>query len=407
MAGGKPPGREKATEQPVEPARSISGLLLAARKDWRASLLILAVTVAIVAAISIVVAYAFLAPSPKPQIALPYDVFKDELKNGNVASVSTIGSRITGVACTTVKEPGTRRQSALFSTVLPNFGDGELEALIESARCNGHRVAINPERVVFRWDYVLSATPLSTFAAVLAGFVIIAVATILSLPKEGSIPPYIPLQPLLTAFLTLVVAAFLFAVLAGLPAGGGDRLLPLAQGYAVSWILVFGILQTAVGISWLVKHFVVDVNQDAALRTARLVVHVSIVVLAVAIAGAVTQPLYVLYPDRAIEDGAAWAIVGIVPLVAIPVGIWFNRGRDHKLVRHLTTPALGLVILAFLGAGVLLGSTEDDVRNGYKVLFSLMVAAQVVLGGVFTLYEAALPFGGSRRRSPTGGVAAS
>jgi hypothetical protein len=379
----------------IEWITSLKAFALAGRRNWKASLLILAAAGCVVAAVSILVAYDFLSPAPEREVVLPYNDFKDQLKSHNIASLTTVGTRIEGMTCKAVSEPVTRQKATRFTTALPSFGDPELEALVEAAPgCDGHPVSINPERVAFRWDFIISATPLSTFAAILAGFVIVAVATILSFPKEGSTPAHIPLQPLLTAFLTLVVAAFLFAVLAGSPPGGGDRLLPLAQGYAISWVLVFGILQTAVGIAWLMKHFVVD---QSALRAARWVVHVSILVLAVAIAGAITQPLYVLYPGSALKDGAAWAILGVVPLFAIPVGIWFNRDKSHELLTQLTRPAMGLVVVGFIGCGVLLGMTEDDARNGYKLLFSSMVAAQAVLTGVFILYEASLPVVSSMR----------
>lgn len=381
--------RDKSALAPIEWTTSIRAFALRGRRNWRASLLILAAAACIVAAVSILAAYDFFAPTPDREVVLPYDEFKNQLKSHNIASLTTVGMRIEGVTCRAVTERVTHQQAMKFTTALPSFGDPELEALVEATPgCGGHRVSINAERVAFRWDFIVSATPLSTFAAILAGFVIVAVATILSFPKEGSIPAHIPLQPLLTAFLTLVVAAFLFAVLAGSPPGGGDRLLPLAQGYAISWVLVFGILQTAVGIAWLMKHFVVD---ESALRAARWVVHVSILVLAVAIAGAITQPLYVLYPGRSNQDGAAWAILGAVPLIAIPVGIWFNTDRSHELLAQLTRPAMGLVVAGFICSGVLLGMTEEDARNGYKLLFSSMVAAQAVLAGVFIMYEASLP----------------
>lgn len=342
----------------------------------------------VVVALTIVGAY-LVAPSPAVRVVLPYDMFKAQLKNHNLASLTTVGARIEGVTCTSVKEPGTQRVATLFATTPPSYGDPELEALVEaSPGCNGQGVSVNAQRVAFRWDFIPSATPLSTFSAVLAGFVIIAVATILSFPTEGKTPPHIPLQPLLTAFLTLVVAAFLFAVMTGIPPGGGDLLLPLAQGYAISWLLVFGILQTVVGIAWLMKHFDMEAS---ALRAARWVVHVGVLVLGIAIAGAITQALYVLYPDRLVEDFAAWAFVSAVPLLGVPIGVRLNRGHPEKLLSDLTLPALGLVVAGLLGCTLLLGISEQQARDVYRILFSLMVGAQVVLAATVVLYEASLP----------------
>jgi hypothetical protein len=386
MARGRagPPTHKAAPAR----ARSPQAAVLAWWGSWNQTVKRVTLAGIVVVALTIVAAY-LVGPSPDVRVVLPYDVFKAQLKNHNIASLTTVGTRIEGVTCSSVKEPGTPRVATLFATTSPAYGDPELEALVEaSPGCNGGGVSINPQRVAFRWDFIPSATPLSTFSAVLAGFVIIAVATILSFPTEGKTPPHIPLQPLLTAFLTLVVAAFLFAVMTGIPPGGGDLLLPLAQGYAISWLLVFGILQTVVGIAWLMKHFDMEAS---ALRAARWVVHVGVLVLGIAIAGAITQVLYVLYPDRVVEDFAAWAFVSAVPLLGVPIGVRLNRDHSEKLLSDLTLPALGLVVAGLLGCTLLLGISEEQARDAYKVLFSLMVGAQVVLAVTVVLYEASLP----------------
>jgi hypothetical protein len=386
MARGRP--ESPAHKAPPARALSLPARVLESWSNWNQTIKRVTLAGIVVVAVTILAAY-LVAPSPDVRVVLPYDVFKVQLKNHNVASLTTVGTRIEGVTCSSVTEPGTARAATLFATTSPAYGDPELEALVEaSPGCNGRGVSVNAQRVAFRWDFIPSATPLSTFSAVLAGFVIIAVATILSFPIEGKIPPHIPLQPLLTAFLTLVVSAFLFAVMTGIPPGGGDLLLPLAQGYAISWLLVFGILQTVVGIAWLMKHFDMEAS---ALRAARWVVHVGVLVLGIAIAGAITQALYVLYPDRVIEDGAAWAFVSIVPLLAVPIGVRLNKGGSEKLLSELTLPALGLVVAGLIGCTLLLGISEEQARDGYKVVFSLMVAAQMVLAVTVVLYEAGLP----------------
>ena len=124
------------------------------------------------------------------QIVLPYSAFKAQVKADNVRSVTTSGGTLEGETRKPVQEPGSTTVSTSFTTRLPSFGDPTLEAALESDKAQ-----INPGRASFTWDVAATASPLSTLAAVLAGFVLIAIVAILTFPPSGPIPKHDPLHP--------------------------------------------------------------------------------------------------------------------------------------------------------------------------------------------------------------------
>lgn len=341
------------------------------------------------------------------QIALPYDVFKSQVLEHNVASIATIGNIVDGSTRRPIAEPGTGRLSTSFTSQLPTFADAELEPALEA-----DKALINSARESFTWDVVPAAPSLSTLSAVLAGFVLIAVVAILTFPPRGPIPTHDPLHPMLAAFITLVVAALLYAVLAGGGSSGGTHLAPLAEDYVVSWILAYGVLQTSVGIAWLLRDYGVA---DDAVRAARLMVHTAVVVLAASLAGILVQPLYVLYPTSAVANGIAWGVTAALPVLAGLLGesaASATAGSDAATARaqlrrlkQMTPVALALLVAAVVGFGVISGSSEETVRQGgYRTVFSVLVAAQVLLAWLVFRYELVLPRNSDRAERVREGV---
>src|SRR3979411_2587370 len=100
------------------------------------------VTLAIILLANIFVTNVLLAPAQPTTVALSYDVFKQQLVDGNVVSVTTTGDAITGVTKTPVKESSPSTVSAThFTTQRPSFANDGLETLMEQ-----HGVTINAKQ---------------------------------------------------------------------------------------------------------------------------------------------------------------------------------------------------------------------------------------------------------------------
>src|SRR4030088_51234 len=120
-----PPGGPPRPSQPVprNPMRST--------RLW--------VTLAIVLLANIFVTNVLLAPAQPTTVTLSYDVFKQQVLDGNVISVTTTGDAIAGVTRAPVKEsPPSTASATHFTTQRPSFANDGLEALLES-----NKVTIN------------------------------------------------------------------------------------------------------------------------------------------------------------------------------------------------------------------------------------------------------------------------
>ncbi len=95
-------------------------------------------TLAIILLANIFITNVLFAPAQPTTVTLPYDVFKQQVTDGNVISVTTTGDAITGVTKTAVKEPTTGVSATHFTTQRPSFADDSLEPLLEQ-----HGVTIN------------------------------------------------------------------------------------------------------------------------------------------------------------------------------------------------------------------------------------------------------------------------
>jgi hypothetical protein len=327
-------------------------------------------------------------PSPPELTRIPYSTFKQNLDH--VASVTTTGRSIDGRMKSPVRLSGISSTVQSFTTVIPAYGDGDLEGQLEK-----DGVKIDDGRITFGWDIVVAATPFATLAAILAGFVIVAIVAMITFPpniKDADLreKQYAPLIPFLGAFFTLILAAFLFSVLAGNGSSGGNRLLPLAEGYFLSWIFGCGVVQTCVGLALLMGDYQVTFAVGAVRRTAEAIVHLGVVLAAVATAGVLVQPLFVLYPDRGVEGSIAWVFMAALPILAIPLGAAFRETRGLDELRHTTNLAMAMVLVLTVAYGVASAGTEQEIRVWYGALFIGTVVAQLALCGLFAGYEATL-----------------
>jgi cell division protease FtsH len=97
------------------------------------------ITLAIILLANIFVTNVLLAPAQPTSVTLSYDVFKQQVLDGNVVSVTTTGDAIAGVTKTPVKESSPSTISAThFTTQRPSFASDGLETLLEQ-----HGVTIN------------------------------------------------------------------------------------------------------------------------------------------------------------------------------------------------------------------------------------------------------------------------
>lgn len=325
-------------------------------------------------------------PSPPALTRISYSEFKKHLDN--VASVTTTGRNLDGKMKVAESIQGAGSPVLSFTTEIPTYGDADLQALLER-----NNVTVNPGKDTFNWDVVLSATPFSTLAAILAGFVIIAIVAMLTFPPNAGEEKkqYAPLIPLLAAFFTLVLAAFLFSVLSGAGTTGGNRLLPLTEGYFLSWIFGCGVVQTCVGITWLMQDYKTSSGAEPVRETARWIVHLGVGLAAVATSGILVQPLFVLYANQESVGTIAWIGMGLLPILAVPIAGPIRRYWSPDHLKMTTAVAIVLTLIATVGYGAASAFTEQQVRGIYGPVFDFMVVMQVVLCGIFTAYEASLP----------------
>ncbi len=97
------------------------------------------ITLGILLVANIIITNVLLAPAQPTTIAIPYNVFKQQVSDNNVVSVTTTGDAISGVLKNAIKEsPSSSVTATHFTTQRPSFADDSLEPLLEQ-----HGVTIN------------------------------------------------------------------------------------------------------------------------------------------------------------------------------------------------------------------------------------------------------------------------
>lgn len=377
----------------------------------------LAVTLLLVALLLIGVP-TLLAPGSNDsrQVRISYDMFKQQIQDGNVVSIvntHSTGDFIEGIFKRPTAGLGSSVKSLRFRTVRPSFDDPKLVELLDQrvtrTTAGTKPIEINGSGLPPAWDIVLSSGIFSTLSAVLAGFVFIAIIGILTIPPEGEgkgkpRPPE-PLIPLLQSFVSLVLASFLWAVLAG-SGTGQSQVPPLIEGFCISWIFALGVVQTSVGIVWVLKMYMPDevprpvvgtLTPSDVVGAGRWVVHIAIGLAAVSTAGVLTQSLYELAPSRGIYDAAAWFLIA-TPMVVVPIawGLHWGQGsrvNQEALLRRLIIPTVISVVLITIVYQVITAVTPDFRSGEFRWYFFALLLAEFVLGALFTAYESSLPRG--------------
>src|SRR5258708_2820757 len=115
-----------ASKPPVPPRPNP----LASRRFW--------ITALVLFAANLIITNVLLAPAQPTTITLPYNTFKEQVTEDNVATVTTTGDAITGGGRTGVGESGRGTKARHFTTQHPSFATDNLETLLEQ-----HGVTIN------------------------------------------------------------------------------------------------------------------------------------------------------------------------------------------------------------------------------------------------------------------------
>jgi hypothetical protein len=193
---------------------------------------------------------------------------------------------------------------------------------------------------------------------------------------------------LLASFLSLVVAALLFSILAGEP--GERRLRPLVETACISWIMSLAVVQMTVSIAWLLRAYRAD---DVVVRFARYLVHVAIAAAALGVSGILSAPLFLGLESQPIVAESIWAVTGSLLLISIPAGILRRRARPIANLERANLPALISVVCMGLVYGLIAALPDNAVRDIYRqpLGYIAMLLSVGVLGLLFTLYEGSLP----------------
>jgi len=110
------------------------------------------ITLTILLAANILISNFLFSPNQAKSVTIPYNVFKQQVTEDNVISVTSTGESIKGTTKAAVKDSNGKDTATHFLTQRPAFADNDLEALLEQ-----HNVTINatPEGQVPIWQTLL------------------------------------------------------------------------------------------------------------------------------------------------------------------------------------------------------------------------------------------------------------
>ncbi|MGH7775627.1 MAG: ATP-dependent zinc metalloprotease FtsH [Candidatus Dormibacterales bacterium] len=89
------------------------------------------ITLAILLVVNYLIFNALASAKQPTSIELPYSAFKHQVADGNVSSIVSSGSQISGTARKAVSAPGSSQKATHFTTLVPAFTGSDLEALLE------------------------------------------------------------------------------------------------------------------------------------------------------------------------------------------------------------------------------------------------------------------------------------
>ncbi|TMG60717.1 MAG: hypothetical protein E6H86_12835 [Chloroflexi bacterium] len=285
-----------------------------------------------------------------------------------------------------------------------------------------------------------SSAAFSAFSAVLAGLMFAGMVLLLtrelreyraSSPTTGLhrpiggqfaswVDPFMarPVAFMLGSLFCLIVAAFLYAAMAGdYQDPNNPDVKQFVEGAMPSLALSLGVVQLAVSLAWLVQ-----VRALAGLppTLAHRIVDASVVIASVFMTGVVISPLFQIPQIRATVPGQRWLWLGLACalLVSIPLG-WMGRrvfddqaedrlaqvGFGTKLatdrdqvIRVVTVASVVVSTLAAIAWNVITSFDASDLNGLYTFPgYWLLVLLAAVAIGMFSGLEAAMPSAESKR----------
>jgi hypothetical protein len=254
------------------------------------------------------------------------------------------------------------------------------------------------------WTVVASSTPFSNFAAVLAALMFAAM--VLLLTREVQVGPEgkllgastehsieIPLTFMFGSFFSLVVAAFLFAAMAG-DQEPLSQVKQFVEGSMPALILSFGVVQMAVALSWLLAQ---RKQLGIPLELSQWVVHATVIIAAFFLAGIVVSPLTLVKSDFLGGAFVTWVVLGFVIASSVALG---RVGRESlikfigaaKMIRYVNFAAVAIAVFSAVLWNILSGVHDGDLGWVYKSPGGIVVFLFAVVALTwFSALEIALP----------------
>ncbi len=247
----------------------------------------------------------------------------------------------------------------------------------------------------FTWDIVKSADSFVILASILAAFAFAALVILTTSQQHtgSQLEKTFAIQVLLEAFFSLVVASFLFAVLAGRE-GAVMLYRPFAEGYAASWTLSLSTVQLCASAVWLLRDYGVD---EGVLQTGRFIVYGAVAITSLSVIGVAVAPMFqhsVRVTRRLVLQ---WLVPSALPAAGVLVG-WSSHSRNWivlspTLGSWLAAASVAAVLLMAAVTGVLESLHENQVGRLYTNVtgYGLMLLSMVLLAALYTVYIASLP----------------
>jgi hypothetical protein len=273
--------------------------------------------------------------------------------------------------------------------IRPPFDDPGLLPILKQAR-----VEVKSPSDAFGWDVVAASTAFATLSAVLAGFGFIAILAILTVRPRHKYHPTQSVLALTQAFLSLVVAALLFSLLAG-DVSARDSISPDINAYAISWLLALGIVQMGVAMAWLMQ----DYGMAPPVHHATWwFVTFAVLLAAGGSASVLVTPAFALHPD----EWWWWRNAGLWIWATVPFWVggtlwrdWAKPDKTEGALDRLTLLAVLAVAGTSIAAALVAFPNESQLHNAvvYGAILYLALLGQCVLALLVAFYQATLPHG--------------
>jgi heme/copper-type cytochrome/quinol oxidase subunit 4 len=210
-----------------------------------------------------------------------------------------------------------------------------------------------------------------------------------------------PVALMLGALFSLVVAAFLYAAMAG--EGDKAKAGQFVEGIMPCLALSLGVVQMAVALVWLLH---IRQLSGPPLELAGYVVDAAIAIVAVFLPGVFLSPIFqhLVQPRPPVDAGTVWLVMVVALLLAIPIGRLVGQLARPTLddtdtivqpdvLRVLNVVSVSTVVLAAVLWNVLSSTSQTDLDSLYRTPTGIVAAAAVLylLIGILAALEAATP----------------